>query len=376
MVEILSYSLLQHYWWIIVSMLAALLVFLMFVQGGQTLLGAIARDATERNLLINSLGRKWELTFTTLVVFGGALFAAFPLFYATSFGGAYWIWIILLFCFIIQAVSYEFRRKAGNVWGTRTYDIFLLINGMLATFLIGTVVGTFFTGSSFVLDAGNGVHWQHSLRGLEALFNLQNILLGFALFFLARCLGALYFLNNIRDEAIVSASARMVRFNAIPFLASFLGFLALLLSGPGFAYNPLSGAVQAEGFKYLNNLLEMPVVAVFFLSGVVLVVIGLWLGWKHAASHSIWWAGVGTVLTVFALMLMAGLNYTSFYPSTFDPQSSLTLQNSSSSHYTLRVMAYVSLAVPFVLAYIIPAWRAIDRDKLDRTELENNDHVY
>lgn len=376
MVEILSYSLLQHYWWIIVSMLAALLVFLMFVQGGQTLLGAIARDATERNLLINSLGRKWELTFTTLVVFGGALFAAFPLFYATSFGGAYWIWIILLFCFIIQAVSYEFRRKAGNVWGTRTYDTFLLINGMLATFLIGTVVGTFFTGSSFMLDAGNGVHWQHSLRGLEALFNLQNILLGFALFFLARCLGALYFLNNIRDEAIVSASARMVRFNAIPFLASFLGFLALLLSGPGFAYNPLSGTIYAEGFKYLNNLLEMPVVAVFFLSGVVLVVIGLWLGWKHAASHSIWWAGVGTVLTVFALMLMAGLNYTSFYPSTFDPQSSLTLQNSSSSHYTLRVMAYVSLAVPFVLAYIILAWRAIDRDKLDRTELENNDHVY
>ncbi len=376
MVEILSYSLLQHYWWIIVSLLAALLVFLMFVQGGQTLLGAIARDATERNLLINSLGRKWELTFTTLVVFGGALFAAFPLFYATSFGGAYWIWIILLFCFIIQAVSYEFRRKAGNVWGTRTYDTFLLINGMLATFLIGTVVGTFFTGSSFMLDAGNGVHWQHSLRGLEALFNLQNILLGFALFFLARCLGALYFLNNIRDEAIVSASARMVRFNAIPFLASFLGFLALLLSGPGFAYNPLSGTIYAEGFKYLNNLLEMPVVAVFFLSGVVLVVIGLWLGWKHAASHSIWWAGVGTVLTVFALMLMAGLNYTSFYPSTFDPQSSLTLQNSSSSHYTLRVMAYVSLAVPFVLAYIILAWRAIDRDKLDRTELENNDHVY
>lgn len=376
MFEALSLSLLQQYWWMIVSLLGALLVFLMFVQGGQTLFGAIARDADERNLLVNSLGRKWEFTFTTLVVFGGALFAAFPKFYATSFGGAYWVWIIILFCFIIQAVSYEFRRKAGNVWGTRTYDTFLLINGMLGTFLLGTAVGTFFTGSAFVLDAGNAVHWQHPLRGLEALFNVQNILLGFSVFFLARCLGALYFMNNIRDETIVQAAARSVRFNTIPFLATFVGFVCLLLSSPGFAYDPITGIVQAEEAKYLSNFLEMPVLFVLFLAGAVLVLTGLWLGWKRSAPSGIWWAGVGTILVVFALLLVAGFNHTSFYPSTVDPQSSLTLQNSSSSHYTLTVMSYVSLAIPFVLAYIVLAWRAIDRNKLNKTELENNDHAY
>jgi cytochrome d ubiquinol oxidase subunit II len=261
MFETLSHPALQQYWWIIVSILAALLVFLMFVQGGQTLFRSIAINDEEKTMLVNSLGRKWELTFTTLVTFGGAMFAAFPKFYSVSFGGAYWVWIAVLLCFTLQAISYEFRRKKGNVWGQKTYETFLVINGILAPFLIGTAVGTFFTGSEFYVDANNFTHWQNPLRGLEAVFNVQNIMLGFVVFFLSRILGAMYFMNNINDEGMVERARKMVRFNAIPFLAVFVAFAAMLLLGTGFGYSE-TGVVSLVPYKYLNNFLAMPVVLV------------------------------------------------------------------------------------------------------------------
>jgi cytochrome d ubiquinol oxidase subunit II len=375
MFETLSHPALQQYWWIIVSILAALLVFLMFVQGGQTLFRSIAINDEEKTMLVNSLGRKWELTFTTLVTFGGAMFAAFPKFYSVSFGGAYWVWIAVLLCFTLQAISYEFRRKKGNVWGQKTYETFLVINGILAPFLIGTAVGTFFTGSEFYVDANNFTHWQNPLRGLEAVFNVQNIMLGFVVFFLSRILGAMYFMNNINDEGMVERARKMVRFNAIPFLAVFVAFAAMLLLGTGFGYSE-TGVVSLVPYKYLNNFLAMPVVLVLFLVGVVAVIAGIYLAWFRKNTKAIWWSGIGTVFTVLALFLIAGFNQTSFYPSTFDLQSSLTIANSSSSLYTLTVMSYVSLAVPLVIAYIYWVWRALDKKKIDKTEMQNNDHAY
>lgn len=375
MFETLSHPVLQQYWWVIVSLLAALLVFLMFVQGGQTLMRSIASNAEEKTMLVNSLGRKWEITFTTLVTFGGAMFAAFPKFYSASFGGAYWVWIAILFCFTLQAISYEFRRKKGNVWGQKTYETFLFINGSLGPFLIGTAVGTFFTGSEFFVDANNFTHWQNPLRGLEAVFNIQNVLLGFTVFFLARILGAMYFMNNISDDGMVERARRMVRFNAIPFLAVFIAFATILLLSSGFGYNE-NGIVAMEAYKYLNNFLAMPVVLVLFLVGVLAVIAGIYLAWFRKSTKAIWWAGTGTVFTVFSLFLIAGFNHTSFYPSTFDLQSSLTIGNSSSSLYTLTVMSYVSLIVPFVIAYIYWVWRALDKKKIDKAEMQNNDHAY
>jgi cytochrome d ubiquinol oxidase subunit II len=371
----MSHSALQQYWWIIVSILAAMLVFLMFVQGGQTLFRSIAQTEDERTMLVNSLGRKWEITFTTLVTFGGAMFAAFPKFYSVSFGGAYWVWIAILFSFTIQAISYEFRRKKGNVWGKKTYDGLLFINGCLGTLLIGTAVGTFFTGSQFTVDANNFTHWQNDLRGLEAVLNLQNVLLGLVVFFLARMLGAMYFMNNIDDKNIQERAVKMVRYNAIPFLAVFLSFAAFLLTSRGYAVDA-EGKVGMEPYKYFHNLLAMPVVLILFLVGVVAVLVSIYLAWFKRNNKAIWWGGSGTVLTVLSLFLIAGFNNTSFYPSSSDLQSSLTISNSSSSLYTLTVMSYVSLLVPFVIAYIFVVWRALDKKKIDKAEMKNNDHAY
>lgn len=376
MFETCSYIFLQQYWWIIVSLLAALLVFLMFVQGGQTLFNSIARKEEEKTMLVNSIGRKWEFTFTTLVTFGGAMFAAFPKFYATSFGGAYWAWIAILFCFTIQAISYEYRRKPGNFLGPKTYEAFLYINGSLGIFLIGAAVGTFFTGSEFKLNEMNQVQWLNATRGLEAVFNIQNVALGLTVFTLARVLASMYFINNINDDNIYKRSKKQLAINTVLFLIFFLSFTVMMLISGGYAYDPETGAVTVEKYKYLNNFLEMPLVMIIFLLGVILVLLGIIVSLFAKSRKGIWYSGIGTVFTVFALFLVAGLNNTSFYPSTAHPESSLTIQNASSSQYTLTVMSYVSLLVPFVLAYIVIAWRAIDKKKIDKQEMEESNHKY
>jgi cytochrome bd ubiquinol oxidase subunit II len=387
MFESLSLLTLQQYWWLIISLLGALLVFLMFVQGGQTLIFQLGKTETEKKILVNSLGRKWEFTFTTLVTFGGAFFASFPLFYSTSFGGAYWVWIAILFCFIIQAVSYEFRSKPNNFLGQKTYEIFLFINGALGTILIGAAVSTFFTGSQFSIhkenlaDLANPVisQWQGPAHGLEALLNWHNVALGLAMFFLARILGTLYFMNTIDEKTILGRAKKQLLLNTVPFLVFFLAYVIALILSTGFAVDPANGNVSMEDFKYLHNLLAMPVVLILFLVGVVLVLWGIILPlWKFekSASKGIWFASIGTILTVFSLFLLAGFNNTAYYPSTFDLQSSLTIMNSSSSHYTLTAMSYVSLLVPFVLAYIWYAWRSINRKKIDAAEMETEEHTY
>ena len=387
MFESLSLLTLQQYWWMIVSLLGAILVFLMFVQGGQTLLFQLGKTETEKKILVNSLGRKWEFTFTTLVTFGGAFFASFPLFYSTSFGGAYWVWIAILFCFIIQAVSYEFRSKPNNFLGQKTYEIFLFINGALGTILIGAAVSTFFTGSQFSIHKENLAElanpvisqWQGPAHGLEAVLNWHNVALGLAIFFLARILGTLYFMNTVNEKAILGRAKKQLLINTVPFLVFFLAYVIALILARGFAVDPVSGTVSMEDFKYLHNLLAMPVVLILFLAGVLLVLWGiivpLWR-FEKCASRGIWFAGIGTVLTVFSLFLLAGFNNTAFYPSTYDLQSSLTIMNSSSSHYTLTAMSYVSLLVPFVLAYIWYAWWSINRKKIDLAEMETEEHTY
>lgn len=379
-----SYLQLQGYWWIIVSLLASILVFLMFVQGGQTLLLQIAKNDRERKLLINSIGRKWDLTFTTLVTFGGAFFASFPLFYSTSFGGAYWVWMIILFSFIIQAVSYEWRTKANNFLGTKTYDTFLLINGVLGTILIGAAVGTFFTGSEFSVNRMNITNvsdpvisrWELATHGLEAALNITNLALGLAVFFLARVLAMLYFINNVDHEEIVRRSAKTLKICSVAFLVTFLTFVGLLLTKEGFATHPDTGLVFMEPYKYLHNLLEMPLVLVLFLLGVVGVLVGIFLGAFKTSGKGIWFAGAGTVLTVFSLLMLAGFNNTAFYPSTFDLQSSLTIQNASSSPYTLLAMSWVSVLVPFVVAYIWFTWKAMSRNKVSEKDIENDTMAY
>jgi len=372
----LSHLVLQQYWFIIVSLLGAILVFLFFVQGGQTFLIRIGKTDSERTILVNSLGRKWEFTFTTLVTFGGAFFASFPLFYATSFGGAYWVWMAILFAFVIQAVSYEFRSKAGNFLGKKTYEGFLLINGLLGTLLVGVAVATFFSGAQFSLDNMNRVLWASGARGLEAALSLFNLSLGLAVFFLARVLGLLYFMNTIDHKDILERSRKALLYNAIPFVAFFLVFAVWLMLRDGFAVNPESGEVFMEPYKYLHNLLAMPLVLVFFLLGVLGVLGGIIVSLLKETSTGIWFAGPGTILVVFSLFLLAGFNNTAFYPSAFDLQSSLTIQNASSSHYTLVAMSWVSLFVPFVLAYIIFAWRALNKKKIDEKEMQEEHHVY
>jgi cytochrome d ubiquinol oxidase subunit II len=384
MLATISHLDLQQYWWIIVSLLGSLLVFLLFIQGGQTLIYTLGKTETERTLIVNTLGRKWELTFTTLVTFGGAFFASFPLFYSTSFGGAYWVWIAILFCFIIQAISYEYRSKPNNFLGKTTYDVFLFINGALGTILLGTAVGTFFTGSAFSVDkmhlltGGNPVisRWESPWHGLEAVLNFRNVALGLAVFFLARILGILYIMRNVNDANIAARSKKQLLYNTIPFLGFFLYFAVALLISKGFAYQSASYEVSMESFKYLHNFLQMPVVLLLFLVGVVLVVYGIIRNLFLSGTSGVWYSSIGTVLTVFALFLVAGFNHTAFYPSSFDLQSSLTIENSSSSIYTLKTMSYVSLFIPFVVAYIWYAWYSLAKKKIDALELESESHVY
>lgn len=372
----LSLLILQQYWFVIVSLLGSILVFLFFVQGGQTFIFRIGKSEAERTIIVNALGRKWEFTFTTLVTFGGAFFASFPLFYATSFGGAYWVWMAILFAFVIQAVSYEFRTKASNFLGQRTYEWFLFINGLLGTFLVGVAVATFFSGSQFSLNQMNNVTWATGSHGLEAALNPFNLALGLTLFFLARVLGLLYFMKTVDNENIIMRTKKALLYNAIPFVVFFLLFAIWLMLREGFAVNPVTGEVFMEPYKYLHNLLAMPAVLVMFLSGVLAVLGGIASGLLRDRGNGIWFAGPGTVLVVFALFMLAGFNNTAFYPSTYDLQSSLTIQNASSSHYTLVAMSWVSLFVPFVLAYIIYAWRALNRKKIDEKEMKEEHHVY
>ena len=371
----LSLENLQIYWWFIVSLLGGLLVFMMFVQGGQTLIFSLGKDELKKDMLINSIGRKWELTFTTLVMFGGACFAAFPLFYATSFGGAYWVWLAILFCFIVQAVSYEYRKKPDNFLGARTYEIFLFINGSLGVILIGMAVSTFFSGSDFVLNEHNFVEWKTPFRGLEALSNPYLYLLGIAMFFLSRIGGCLYLMNNIADGEFIQNARKQLIINTVLFLPFFLGFLAWILTKDGFAYDT-NGVVSLVPYKYAINLIEMPVAGVLLLVGVLLVLVGIFQGAFTKSIRGIFAYGVGVTLAVTALFLITGLNGTAFYPSFSDLSSSLTIKNASSSHYTLGVMAYVSLLVPVVLAYIFIVWRAIDSKKITQDEIKNDHHAY
>jgi len=377
MFENLSHLALQQYWWIIDSLLGSILVFLLFVQGGQTLIYRIGKSDMERTMIINALGRKWEFTFTTLVTFGGAMFASFPLFYSTSFGGAYWVWMAILFCFIIQAVSYEFRSKPSNVWGAKTFETFLFINGLLGTILLGIAVGTFFNGAEFLVNDMNQSHWATAFGGLEAVLNIHNVALGLTVFFLARLLASLYFMNNIEDENIYSRSRKQLLYSGIPFLVVFLFFVIRLMLMKGFAVDPATGVVSLESYKYLHNLLAMPIVALLFLGGVIGVLFGLIKSYLSAKyTKGIWFAGGGTIMVVFSLFLIAGFNHTAFYPSIADLQSSLTIQNASSSHYTLTAMSYVSLIVPFVIAYIVYVWRAINNKKIDLEEMNTEEHLY
>lgn len=380
-----TYDFLQHYWCFLVCLLGALFVFLMFVQGGQTLVFSLGRTEEQRRMLLLATGRKWELTFTTLVTFGGAFFASFPLFYSTSFGGAYWVWMLILLCFVIQAVSYEFQLKKSNLLGTRTYRTFLLLNGILGPLLVGTAVGTFFFGAQFVVNKGAIADpampvissWATPLHGLDAVLDVRNVLLGLAVLMLTRCLAHLYFQNRVDDEEVLARSRRMLPWEIALFLVFFLSFAVCWLVAIGWRSIPTkAGVVFVEWpYRYLDTLLEQPFITGLLLAGVVLVLVGLLLPLlKRGCRHGIWPAGLGTVLTVLALLLSAGWGDGPYYPSLADPQSSLTLANSCSSYFTLKVMAVVSLLIPFVLAYIIWAWRALERKPIAAAEVNESSH--
>ena len=380
----MTYDFLQHYWWFIISLLGGLLVFLLFVQGANSMIFQLGKTEEERRMLINSTGRKWEFTFTTLVTFGGAFFASFPLFYSTSFGGAYWVWVLILFTFIIQAISYEFQNKAGNLLGVRTFQTGLIINGILGPLLLGGAVATFFTGSNFIVEKGNITdfmqpvisHWANGSRGLDVLLNPWVVIFGISVVFLARILGTLYINNNVNDDIIRGRVRKQLLVNTVLFLLFFLPFLIVTLIGEGYAVNE-AGVIVMEPMKYLNNLLAMWPLAIILLVGVVLLLFGIIKTvLKPEYVRGIWPAGIGVVLVVLVLFLIAGWNNTAYYPSTADLQSSLTLQNSSSSEFTLKAMFYVSFLVPFVLAYIVYAWRAIDKKAIDRKEISEDDHAY
>ncbi|MDY4789035.1 MAG: cytochrome d ubiquinol oxidase subunit II [Bacteroidales bacterium] len=382
----MDYNFFIQYWWFVISLLGAILVFLLFVQGGQTLIPQLGKSEIEKTMMVNSIGRKWEFTFTTLVTFGGAFFAAFPLFYSTSFGGAYWVWMIILFCFIIQAVSFEFRKKENNFLGEKTYNTFLLINGFGGTFLLGVAVGTFFTGSEFVVNKENIANpimpiisqWTNPLHGLEALANPRNLLLGLVVLFLSRTLGSLYFINNINDQTLQERAKKTLKVCGTVFVVLFVTFLTITFLADGFAVDKETGLVSMEKYKYFNNLIEMPVVLAMLLIGVVLVLFGLGktMFSKTIFRKGIWFAGIGTVMAVLSLFLIAGYNNTAYYPSIFNPQSSLTIYNSSSSLFTLKTMSIVSLIIPFVLAYIFYAWRKMDKVSITKEEMQEDGHKY
>lgn len=378
----ITYSFLQHYWWFLVSLLGALLVFLMFVQGANSLVFNLGKTEQERRMVVNSTGRKWETTFTTLVTFGGAFFASFPLFYSTSFGGAYWLWMIILFSFVVQAVSYEFQNKLGNILGVKTFQWCLVANGVLGPVLLGGAVATFFNGSNFLVDKiniTNGMapvisRWANYSHGLDALLDIWNVVLGLAVFFLARMLGLLYIINNVADETLRARSRKHLIYNTVAFLLLFLPFLIRTLLKDGFAYDSATGVISMESMKYLYNLLDMWYLAVVLLVGVVLLLFGIV---KTVLSNTyikgIWPAGIGVVLVVLVLLLIAGWNGTAYYPSNADLQSSLTIMNSCSSEFTLRTMAVVSLFIPFVLAYIVYVWHAMDSKKITKEEIKHGD---
>lgn len=379
-----TYVFLQHYWWFLVSLLGGILVFLLFVQGANSLLLSVGSTPEERKLMVNATGRKWEFTFTTLVTFGGAFFASFPLFYSTSFGGAYWLWMIILFTFVLQAVSYEFQSKAGNLLGQKTYQVFLVINGIVGPLLLGGAVATFFTGSGFFVEKNSLTQvampvisrWGSAAHGLEALLNPWNVVLGLAVFFLARVLGLLYMIRQVEHENLLARCRKSLPVQSLLFVAFFVAFAVYVLLKDGFAVGE-DGLIFMEPYKYLHNFLAMPAVLVLFLLGVVAVLwgIGSTIFCKTCKS-GIWFAGIGTAVTVLALLLCAGYNHTAYYPSTADLQSSLTLSNSCSGLFTMKVMAFASLLIPFVLAYIVYAWRAIDRKRLTADELKHEEEAY
>lgn len=384
-----TYIFLQHYWWFLVSLLGALLVFLLFVQGGQSFIFSLGKDEIGRRMLVNSTGRKWEFTFTTLVTFGGAFFASFPLFYSTSFGGAYWVWILILIPFVLQAVSYEYQNKHGNVWGSKTFQVFLFLNGILAPVLLGAAVGTLFTGANFIvnkdafLDPGQVIISQWlpykgiQLHGLEAVLNPWNLVMGLAVLFLSRVTGLLYFINNIQSEQIVVTARKRLLVNAACFLVFFLAFLGYLLFATGYREDPTTGIIAAEKGIYLTNLIQMPYLIATLLIGVVLVLYGIGRTlFGNVWRKGIWYHGIGVVITVLTLLLLAGWNHTSYYFSAQSVQSSLTLSNSSSSKFTLTAMSWVSLLIPFVLAYIYYAWRQIDLHKITTKSVTEDSHHY
>ena len=378
----MTYVFLQHYWWFLVSLLGALLVFLMFVQGANSLISSLGRTPDGMRMVLNSTGRKWEITFTTLVTFGGAFFASFPLFYSTSFGGAYWVWMLILLTFVLQAVSYEFQNKLGNILGPKTFRFFLVLNGVLGPFLIGTAVATFFNGSNFVIEKASLMdqmqpiisRWANASNGLDAVLDPWNLMLGFAVLFLARILGILYVMNNVNDEDIRSRGSVRLVGNTVAFLIFFLAFVIRTLLKDGYALNPQSGEIFMEPFKYLNNLVAMWPLLILLLIGVVCVLYGIGRTLvSKTYVKGIWPAGIGTVLTVLVLLLIVGWNNTAYYPSNADLQSSLTIQNSCSSEFTLRTMFYVSLLIPFVLAYIAYCWYSLDKKKITKEEISEGE---
>ena len=374
MFETWTHLSLQQYWWFIVSLLGGLFAFLMFVQGGQTLLNTLAKTEEEKNVIIASLGRKWELGFTTLVMFGGAVFAAFPLLYAVSFGGAYFLWMAILFCFIIQAVSYEYRKKPNNFLGQKTFETFLYINGSAGIILIGIALGTFFTGGHFIKDEMNLSAWMTNLYGLDALLNPFNVALGLSIFFLARVQASLYFINNIEEVTIIERARKQLKRDALLFLGFFLLTAAMLLWMPGAVYE--NGTFVVTEHQFFWNLFSLPLILIGFLTGVVLILFALYSALFKASRKAIWFSGIGTALTVTSILSLLGYNHTAIYPSLVDLQSSLSIENASGSHYTLTAMSYVSLFVPFVLGYIYLVWRSMDKTKITSEEIEADHHHY
>lgn len=375
MFESVSLDFFQHYWWVLISLLGSVLVALMFVQGGQSLLFQVASSESERSLVINSLGRKWELTFTTLVTFGGAFFASFPLFYSTSFGGAYWLWMIILFSFIVQAVSYEFRKKTGNFPGPRIFEVFLLINGFIAPFLLGVNVGAFFTGSHFYVDSYNLSYWMSAWRGLENLLNIQNVILGASLVFLTRATGGMFLNKTVDNPDVGKRAVKQIKINGVLFTVFFIVFLALLFTQTGYELDPVSKSVSMKPYKYFINLIEMPAISILFVSGAIITLTGIFLSsFKNKVYFYL--TSAGTILTVFTVMIISAFNNTPFYPSTYDLQSSLSIYNSSSSHLTLSVMSVVSLLIPIVIAYIVYCWRILTRNRIGEKEIEEDGHKY